>query len=75
MIKADRYVFRHDRCPECGSGRIGAGRTNGAPVINLKDALRVSGIIHEFCLDCGYVVASYVANPEAFAMLKKGENT
>jgi hypothetical protein len=74
MIKSDHYVFKHDRCPECGSGRIGAGRTSSAAVINLKNALKVSGIIHEFCLDCGYIIASYVVNPETFAILKKGEN-
>ncbi len=73
-MKGDPYLFKHDRCPECGSERIGAGRTSGAAVINLKNVLKVSGMIHEFCMDCGYIIASYVVNPDAFAILKKDES-
>lgn len=73
MIKADHYVFKHDRCPECGSTHIGAGRTGSAAVINLKNALKVSGIIHEICMDCGCIIASYVVNPKTFAILQRNE--
>ena len=61
------YEIKNSKCPKCGCEEIGAGYASGyAALANVKHLFRNSGIVHEVCTKCGYVIDSYVMSPERF---------
>lgn len=55
-------------CPRCNSTQIGQGVLKGTASIVPKGKLTISGsaIISSICVECGYIISSYVEKPEKF---------
>ncbi|MGD8189069.1 transcription initiation factor TFIIIB [Brevibacillus ginsengisoli] len=56
------------QCPKCGGNEIGKGKQAGDAAVTPINKFYLIGspIIHNICLNCGYVVGSYVENPSKF---------
>ncbi|WP_040285951.1 hypothetical protein [Sporosarcina koreensis] len=56
-----------DQCPKCGSRELGRGKQNGYAVMTPVSKIRFGSAV-EFllCTDCGFILESYVSNPEKF---------
>ncbi|GKV69773.1 hypothetical protein NCCP2716_22710 [Sporosarcina sp. NCCP-2716] len=54
-------------CPKCGSQELGRGKQNGYAVMSPVSKVRFgSAVEYLLCTDCGYIIESYVKNPEKF---------
>lgn len=55
-------------CPQCGGTNIGKGNQTGYASVTLYKRMGFAGhrLVHLICTDCGWVLGSYVENPEAF---------
>lgn len=57
-----------DKCPECGSRRIGVGELSGYAAMAAKEKMFASSaIIADVCSDCGLIIRMRVKKPEKFA--------
>ncbi|WP_377889053.1 transcription initiation factor TFIIIB [Alkalihalobacillus sp. R86527] len=55
-------------CPKCGGTELGKGKHSGYAVMSpMKKKLSFgSEIEYVLCTDCGFIIESYVKNPEKF---------
>ncbi|TDF99454.1 transcription initiation factor TFIIIB [Paenibacillus piri] len=56
------------QCPKCGSKEIGKGKQTGYAAVTPLNSFFKTGspIVHLICLNCGFIVGSYVENPSKF---------
>jgi len=55
------------QCPKCGSRELGKGKQGGYAAISPVSKVRfASAVEYLLCTDCGYILESYVKNPERF---------
>ncbi|MCA0969315.1 transcription initiation factor TFIIIB [Halobacillus litoralis] len=57
-----------DTCPKCGGKELGRGKQNGYAVVTPthKAISFGSEVEHVLCTDCGFIIESYVKQPEKF---------
>lgn len=55
-----------EKCPECGSRRLGAGRLDGYGSM-YASAFKSSPVDAVVCSDCGLVIQLRVRKPQVFA--------
>ena len=66
--------FQNNVCPQCGGKEIGRGKQSAhASVSPYKKVGFGSSLIHLICVNCGWVVGSYVENPKVFTKTIKLE--
>ncbi|USG64345.1 transcription initiation factor TFIIIB [Brevibacillus ruminantium] len=55
-------------CPKCKSSQWGRGKQSGYASVAPMDKIFSfnSALIHIICTDCGYILESYVEQPEKF---------
>jgi len=53
-------------CPKCGGHEFASGKQTGYGKISPRPFGFGSAVFHTLCLDCGYILESYVKNPEIF---------
>lgn len=54
-------------CPKCGSRELGRGRQRGYAVMSPVGKARFgSNIEYLLCTDCGYILESFVSDPQKF---------
>ena len=54
-------------CPKCGANEIGKGKQNSyANMFPVGKMSLGSEIEHLLCMNCGYIIESYVKNPRKF---------
>ncbi|WP_270182097.1 transcription initiation factor TFIIIB [Alkalihalobacillus sp. CinArs1] len=60
--------FPTTTCPKCGGTDLGKGKHSGYAVMTpMRRKLSLgSEIEHLLCTDCGFIIESYVKNPEKF---------
>ncbi|SFK93534.1 hypothetical protein SAMN03159341_102248 [Paenibacillus sp. 1_12] len=61
-------VNMETQCPKCGGKEIGKGRQAGYAVVTpVKGFFKFgSPIIHSICVNCGFIIESYVEDPSKF---------
>ena len=60
-----RYV---EKCPQCGSRRIGQGKLSGyANMSVVGKPLASTAVLADVCSDCGLIIQLRVQKPEKFA--------
>jgi rRNA maturation protein Nop10 len=60
-----RYV---EKCPECGSRRIGQGKFSGYAAMSVVGkSFASSEVLADVCSDCGLIIQMRVKKPEKFA--------
>ncbi|RHW41575.1 transcription initiation factor TFIIIB [Neobacillus notoginsengisoli] len=54
-------------CPKCGGTELGKGKQSGYAVMYPFNKMSFgSNIEYIICTECGYIIESYVKNPEKF---------
>lgn len=47
-------------CPKCGGHDIGRAKQSGYATVKVKGSLFGKAMIHYYCIDCGFVIESYI---------------
>ncbi|MDX5475095.1 MAG: transcription initiation factor TFIIIB [Bacillaceae bacterium] len=59
--------FKQTECPKCGGKELGKGKHSGYAVMSPTGKLSFgSNVEYLLCTDCGFIIESYVTNPEKF---------